>query len=126
MCTITNCITEIDGKAIDDVEDLDLVMSMYNFLEYSSNYSDKTGSLWFYSKDELTYFNADNANNNAFKSFNYKVKLLENTVVDRVNGILVVYLLFLFIYLFIPYLQLIKNRKRSVYNKVGTTIIMLV
>ena len=103
MCTITNCITEIDGKTIDDAEDLDLVMSMYNFLEYSSNYSDKTGSLRFYSKDELTYFSADNANNNAFKSFDYKVKLLENTVADKGNGILVVYLLFLFFYLFFIY-----------------------
>ena len=34
---------------------------MYNFIEYSSNYS-KTGSLWFYSKDETTNFDADIAN----------------------------------------------------------------
>ena len=33
------CITKIDGTAIDDAEDLDLVMPMYNLLEYSSNYS---------------------------------------------------------------------------------------
>ena len=32
---------------IDVVEDLDLVMSMYNLLEYSSNYSDTAGTLWF-------------------------------------------------------------------------------
>ena len=34
-------------KTIDVVEDLDLVMSMYNLLEYSSNYSDTAGTLWF-------------------------------------------------------------------------------
>ena len=30
---------------------------MCNMLEYSSNYSDTTSSLWFYSKDESTNFN---------------------------------------------------------------------
>ena len=43
---------------------------MYNLLEYSSNYSDTKGSLWFYSKDKSTAFNADIAHNdNNFKSF---------------------------------------------------------
>ena len=70
-----------------DAEDLDLVMSMYNLIEYSSNYSETTGNLWFYSKDEATNFNVDIANNN-FKSFEYKAKLLGNTVANRANGIL--------------------------------------
>ena len=64
-----------------------LVIPMYNLIEYSSNYSDATGSLWFYSKDEATNFDAD-ISNNAFKSFEYKAKLLENTVVDGNNQIL--------------------------------------
>ena len=63
-------------------------MPMYNLLEYSSDYSDTKGSLRFYSKDEVTTFNADIGNNNAFKSFEYKVNLLEDTVVDGNNGIL--------------------------------------
>ena len=46
----TKCITKIDGTAIDDAEDLDLVIPIYNLIEYSSNYSEATGSLWFYSK----------------------------------------------------------------------------
>ena len=33
---------------LDDAEDLDLVMLMYNLIKYSSNYSETTGSLWFY------------------------------------------------------------------------------
>ena len=33
------CITKIDGTTIDNVKDLDTVMSMYNLIEYSSNYS---------------------------------------------------------------------------------------
>ena len=36
------CITKIDGTTTDNAEDLDLAMPMYNFLEYSLNYSDLT------------------------------------------------------------------------------------
>ena len=46
------CITKIDGTTLDDAEHLDLVVTMYNLLEYRSNYSETTGSLWFYSKDK--------------------------------------------------------------------------
>ena len=52
-------------------------MLMYNLIQYISSYFKITGSLWFYSKDKATNFNADLANNN-FKSF--KAKLLENSV----------------------------------------------
>ena len=57
-------------------------------LEYSSNFSDTTSSLWFYVKDEVTKFNVDIEDTNNFKSFKYKAKLLENTVADGTNGIL--------------------------------------
>ena len=53
---------------------------MYNLIENSSNYSETTGSLWFYSNDEATNFNADIANDDNFKSFEYKAKLLGNLV----------------------------------------------
>ena len=53
---------------------------MYNLIEYSSNYSDTTGSLWFYSKNETTNFNLDISNNDSYKSFYYKSKLSEDTV----------------------------------------------
>ena len=72
------CITKIDGRAIDDAEDLDFVILMYNLLEYSSNYSYTTASLWFHSKDKTTNFNAIIADN-TFKSFKYKAKLSGNT-----------------------------------------------
>ena len=76
----TKCITEI-GKTIDDSQDLDLGTPMYNLIEYISNYSETTGSLWFYSKDETTNFDFDaDIGNNNFKSFEYKFKVLENTV----------------------------------------------
>ena len=65
----TKCITKIDGATIDGAEDLDSVMAMYNLIEYSSNYSQIRGSLWFYSKEEASNFNLDIANDNNFKSF---------------------------------------------------------
>ena len=49
---------------------------MDNLLQYSSNYSDTTGSLWFHSKDEATDFNVNIANNVVFKSFMYKATLV--------------------------------------------------
>ena len=37
-----NCTTKINGTKIDDAEDLDVVMRMYNLLEYSKNYKKTT------------------------------------------------------------------------------------
>ena len=53
---------------------------MHSLIEYSSNYSETTGNLWFYSRDEAASFNNNIANTNNFKSFKYKAKLLGNTV----------------------------------------------
>ena len=74
------CIKKIDGTTINDAEDLALVMLLYNFLEYKLNYSDTTGGLCFYSKDEKTTFNNDIVNTATFKYFKYKAKLLANKV----------------------------------------------
>ena len=43
---------------------------MFIVIEYSSNYSEKTGDLWIYSKNEANNFNVDIANTNSFKYFN--------------------------------------------------------
>ena len=53
---------KIDAATIDDAEDLDLVMPLHNLIEYGSNYSKTTRSLWFYSRDEATNFNKNIAN----------------------------------------------------------------
>ena len=88
----TKCITKHDGTTIDDAENLDLVMPMYNLIEYSSNYSEKIGSLWFHSKDEATDSNAAIENIDNFNFFRHKAKLLGNTVAqpgaNAANGIL--------------------------------------
>ena len=82
------CIIKTDGATAYDAEDLDLVMPKYNLIEYCSNYSDTTGSSWYYFKDEETNFNANIANNSTFKSLDYKTKFLDNTVMDGDNSIL--------------------------------------
>ena len=82
------CITKIDEITIDDAEDLDLVMAMCNPIEHSSTYSETTECLWIYSKYEAPSFNGDIANNNNFKSFQYKDKLYQKTKAVGANGIL--------------------------------------
>ena len=47
----TNCISEINNTQIDNAKDIDIVMPMYNLIEYSDNYAKTTGSLWQYCKD---------------------------------------------------------------------------
>ena len=79
---------KIDGTTIDDAENLDLVIPMYNLIEYSSSYSETTGSLWFYSKYEVINFNADIADDINFKSFMCQAKLLEDIFAYGNNEIL--------------------------------------
>ena len=59
---------------------------MYNLIEYSSNYSEITGNLWFYSEDEATNTNPDIVNDDNFKSFKYRAKLLGNTATQDNNA----------------------------------------
>ena len=48
-----SCITKINNELIEDAEDLDIVMPMYNLLEYSKNYRKTIGSFYNYYRDEL-------------------------------------------------------------------------
>ena len=79
----TNCISEINNTQIDNAKDIDIVMPMYNLIEYSDNYAKTTGSLWQYCKDiparndndEIIVFDA----NDVTDSFNFKVKITGRT-----------------------------------------------
>ena len=78
----TKCNLEINDEHIDTAENLDIVMPMYNLIEYSDNYQDSSATLYQYKRDEPPEANAianltvDNSN-----SFKYKVSLLGNPVV---------------------------------------------
>ena len=47
-----NCISKMNGVKTDNAEDLNVVMPMYNLLEYSKNYRKTTGSLSNYYRDK--------------------------------------------------------------------------
>ena len=77
-----SCITRINGELIEDADDLDIVIPMYNLLEYSENYRKTLGSLYNYYRHELTNDHNDNfANRNVVNSetFKYKNKITGNT-----------------------------------------------
>ena len=73
------CITRINGELIEDADDLDIVMLMYNLLEYSKNYRKTIRLLYNYYRDEL----GGNANNNDSRvnsdTFRYKNKITGST-----------------------------------------------
>ena len=74
----TDCMGKINNTLVDNAKDIDIVMPMYNFIEYSDSYSKTSGSLWQYCKD-IPALN-DNGNiidfngANATDSFNLKQK----------------------------------------------------
>ena len=46
-----NCISKINNTQIDNAEYIDIVVPMYNLIEYSENYSKTSGRLWQYRKE---------------------------------------------------------------------------
>ena len=71
-----NCILKTNGVKIDNAEYLDVVMPMYNLLEYSKNYRKTTGSLWNYYRDQP--INPLSTNSESFK---YKTSITGNTYI---------------------------------------------
>ena len=78
-----SCISRINNELIEDADDLDIVMPMYNLLNHSKNYRKAIGSLYNYYRDELSDDNNPNnfLNNNVVNSnaFKYKNKITGNT-----------------------------------------------
>ena len=69
----TKCISRINNTDIDNAHDIDIVMPMYNVIDYSDSYSKTSGSLWQFYKD---YPNDNLTNSESFKS---KVKITGKT-----------------------------------------------
>ena len=59
-------------------------MPIYNLIKYSQNYSDTSGSLWQFKRDEIIN-NADVTNNNNASSFKHKANIIGNTDADGAN-----------------------------------------
>ena len=81
--SFTSCISRIHNTQVDDAQYIDVVMPMYNIIEYSDNYSKTSGILWQFCRDAptvgddvaITDFNEANATD----SFNLKEKLTGQT-----------------------------------------------
>ena len=81
-----SCITKINNELIEHAEDLDVVMSMYNLLEYSKNYRKTIASFYNYYRNELSGNDNDRADANFnntrvinSNTFSYKNKIIGNT-----------------------------------------------
>ena len=72
-----SCISKINSALIENAEDLEIVMLMYNLLEQNQNYSMTLGSLWNYYRDEIDDVD-DNASDG--ESFKYKTKIVGKTL----------------------------------------------
>ena len=91
---------KINDEHVDTAENLDIVMPIYNLIEYSDNYQNSSAILYQYKRDELPEddavadLTADNSS-----SFKYKVSLLSNPVavnnIAKINVKLVVPLKYL-------------------------------
>ena len=88
--TFTNCAPFSDCRIvtnntqIDDAQKIDVVMPMYNLIEYSDAYSKTSGNLWQYYRDEPATGDNVNvilfpANNNNSYSFKFKQQITEKT-----------------------------------------------
>ena len=77
-----SCISRINGELVENAEDLDIVIPMYNLLEYSKNYEKTSGSLFNYYRDEpseITVGAVNNAINISIrnsKSLYYKTEII--------------------------------------------------
>ena len=78
----TKCNLDINDEHTDTAENLDIVIPMYNLIDYSDNYQDSSATLYQCKRDEPPEANTINdLTTNNSSSFKYKVELLGNPVV---------------------------------------------
>ena len=80
----TNCMIKIKNTQVDHAQDIDLVMPMYNLIEYSDIYQKTLGSLWQYCRDKPALYNNNNvidftADKNNSISFKIKQQIKRQT-----------------------------------------------
>ena len=77
------CNLEINDEHVDTAENLDIVMSMYNLIEYSDNYQDSSETLYQYKRDKPSEANViANLTADTSSSFKYKINLLGDPALD--------------------------------------------
>ena len=58
--SFTRCVTHVNDEHVETAENLDIIMPMYNLIEYSNNYPDSSGSLYQFKRDESPMNDAEN------------------------------------------------------------------
>ena len=86
----TSCINKTNNEQIENAQYIDIVLPMYNLIEYRENYSKKFGNLWQYFK-EIPAVNNNGATvdfngANATDSFNFKNKITGHTADNNNDG----------------------------------------
>ena len=77
----TKCNLEINDEHVDTAENLDIVMPIYNLIEYSDNYQDSSATLYQYKRDDPPDDINNNLATNTSSSFKCKVDLLDNPAI---------------------------------------------
>ena len=80
----STCTTKINDVFVDEANHIYIAMPMYNLIEYSDNYSDTSGSLWQFKRDEVPANNVGLTINNS-QSFKYKAAVVGKTA-NHNNG----------------------------------------
>ena len=70
-----SCVTTINGNLVEDAQDLDIAIPLYNLLYYSKNYRKTTGSLWNYYRDEP---------NSGYNIFHYSIRVQSLLIIKQV------------------------------------------
>ena len=75
------CATHKNDEHVETAENLDIIMLMYNLIEYSDNYADSSGSLYQFKRDESPMNSAGNNLNVAqscmFQLLLYQLKTMK-------------------------------------------------
>ena len=85
------CKTHVNDEHVDNAGNLDIIMPMYNLIEYSDNCSDISGSLWQFKRDESPVADAgnpDNVSTTNSTSFKYKFSFFK-PLTDADNGVFI-------------------------------------
>ena len=84
-CAPFRKLGQITETFVDDAQHINIAMPISNLIEYSDNYSDTSGSLWQFKRDEIKgnvdlTVDANHIPNNS-SSFKYKSSLLQTEMV---------------------------------------------
>ena len=82
----TRCATHINDEHVETAENSDIIMPMYNLIEYSDNYADSSGSLYQFKRDESPTNDGNPLNIALGNSTSFKYKAIILGKADDADG----------------------------------------